>query len=659
MPPIKKRRPNIIINFPNKIYDSFNIAKLLNSTIVQNAWPSEQRYKNFSNPIIYYKYNKPLSSKIFNYRQTIEDLNVGQWYAKKQDATRNNQYLCDCASSIYKDEYHKHIITGDLTIIENLELRNIFYKGPKFRFDAFVSIENIVASVNKDLKNYIEKLNKMYKWDISKFTNWRCCILTQITKQLNKFKQLKKYGNSNNNSKGLSKTANNYLKVLQDKYVITSVDKATQNIAIICKHFYIEQCAKELQLDTNNKNKIYKLIGRNQPLIESKLLNDLKTFNIDPIPNYTLPYIHILPKFHKNPIGFRVIIASSRAITKSVSMLLTKILKLMQNKVERRSSYKTKYYGYNPCWIISNNKPILDGITHINKKHCANSVHTFDFTTLYTTLEHKLIHTSFEDLCTTLFKNNKKQCVIKISGNRAYWHKGIANKSTIDHNQVIKYIDWLISNTYFKFGNLILKQEIGIPMGTDCAPFLANLFLYYFEEKFVNNCIKNKEFEKCKNLKFVYRYIDDLTVLNDNNFFLDNFKHIYPDCLDLKLINTSDNTRADVLDIHIEMKNNIFYTSLFDKRKTFPFKCLQFPHRSSCLSSSLFKNVIQCEALRYNSICCMNCNLTNNLSNLRITLLERGYSNEELLNAFHKAFFKNVLLSKRFNNKVIDFIKEI
>ena len=412
-------------------------------------------------------------------------------------------------------------------------------------------------------------------------------------------------------------------------------------------------------MDINKQNKIYKIINKKQDYIETKIINSLKQLKIEPIPNYSFPYIHILPKFHKTPIGFRVIIASSTAITKSTSSMLTKILKLLQNKAECNAKYKTKFNGYNPFWIISNNKPILNCIKSINKQKKANNITTFDFTTLYTTLDLNLIRDAFKHLCEELFKYKKKDSLIKVSKYKAYWYTGEPDSTSMDKEYVINCIDWLISNTYFKFGNLLLKQEIGIPMGTDCAPFLANLFLYYFEEKFIKNCIQNKEFEKCKKLKSVFRYIDDLTVLNDDGFFLTNFNKIYPPCLDLKLINTTSNQCADVLDIHIEIKNKNFYTSLFDKRKNFPFKCMQFPHKSSCLSLSLFRNIVMCETVRYDSICYTNQNLSNNISCLTQILTSRGYSIEEIFFAYRKCFFKTTTLYNRFDRKVNNFINSI
>ena len=42
-------------------------------------------------------------------------------------------------------------------------------------------------------------------------------------------------------------------------------------------------------------------------------------------------------------------------------------------------------------------------------------------------------------------------------------------------------LEFLIDNIYIKVGKEIFRQQVGIPMGTDCAPFLANLFLFFYD----------------------------------------------------------------------------------------------------------------------------------------------------------------------------------
>ena len=44
-------------------------------------------------------------------------------------------------------------------------------------------------------------------------------------------------------------------------------------------------------------------------------------------------------------------------------------------------------------------------------------------------------------------------------------------------------IDYLVNNISVQVGNKVFRQCIGIPMGTDCSPLLANLYLFSFEYK--------------------------------------------------------------------------------------------------------------------------------------------------------------------------------
>jgi hypothetical protein len=43
------------------------------------------------------------------------------------------------------------------------------------------------------------------------------------------------------------------------------------------------------------------------------------------------------------------------------------------------------------------------------------------------------------------------------------------------------------------FGGRIFQQQVGIPMGTNCAPLLADLFLYLYEADFIQGLLKKNE----------------------------------------------------------------------------------------------------------------------------------------------------------------------
>ena len=57
-------------------------------------------------------------------------------------------------------------------------------------------------------------------------------------------------------------------------------------------------------------------------------------------------------------------------------------------------------------------------------------------------------------------------------------------------------VEYLIDNIYVCIGNRVFRQLIGIPIGTDCAPLLGNLYPFYFEHKSMKNLMKGNL--KCK-----------------------------------------------------------------------------------------------------------------------------------------------------------------
>ena len=61
----------------------------------------------------------------------------------------------------------------------------------------------------------------------------------------------------------------------------------------------------------------------------------------------------------------------------------------------------------------------------------------------------------------------------------AYWTMCSKDNKSIDKKGLIGMLEYLIDNIYVSVGNRTYRQCIGIPMGTDCAPLLANLFFNY------------------------------------------------------------------------------------------------------------------------------------------------------------------------------------
>jgi hypothetical protein len=55
-------------------------------------------------------------------------------------------------------------------------------------------------------------------------------------------------------------------------------------------------------------------------------------------------------------------------------------------------------------------------------------------------------------------------------------------------------------------------------MGTNCAPLLADLFLYSYESEFLQKLEKDKKIHEASAFSFTYRYIDDVLSINNSRF---------------------------------------------------------------------------------------------------------------------------------------------
>ena len=85
-------------------------------------------------------------------------------------------------------------------------------------------------------------------------------------------------------------------------------------------------------------------------------------------------------------------------------------------------------------------------------------------------------------------------------------------------------------------------------MGTNCAPLVADLFLYCYERDFIDSL--NHDIEAFNSTS---RYLDDLLNI-DNPYFEGTVNQIYPSELQLNKANISD-TEAPFLDLHLSVAN--------------------------------------------------------------------------------------------------------
>ena len=350
-----------------------------------------------------------------------------------------------------------------------------------------------------------------------------------------------------------------YLKDLHNRYVIVPIDKAANNISIICKRFYVLRLLKEVGA-----------IGNVDPTYEISNINPVDLINEDVMlceryglkieeGQKTLPIMYWTPKMHYTPSRARFIVSSAKCSTKPISRLVSNAFKLIFNQIQNFHAASKFYKNYNRFWVINNSKPLIERLDVINTRKKAKDISTFDFSTLYTKLPHRDLIKVLNSHIEFAFDGGTGK-YLGYSDSRVFWKKKAKRKATISRFQLMALVRHLITRTYFVVGNLIIRQSIGIPMGIDPAPFWANLYLYFYEHKFVTDLMAS---DKRRARKFINacRFIDDECNLNDHGEFSRSYQEIYPSELQLKCEHQGTHATFLELDIRI-VDDNIFDYSL-------------------------------------------------------------------------------------------------
>ena len=104
-------------------------------------------------------------------------------------------------------------------------------------------------------------------------------------------------------------------------------------------------------------------------------------------------------------------------------------------------------------------------------------------------------------------------------------------------------LTFLLDNILIGFCTKVYRQVVWIPMGTNCAPLVADLFLFCYERDFMMQLSDDEQADIIDAFNTTSRYLDD--ILNINNVYFDTMVcQIYPSELQLNKANTSDTEAA-------------------------------------------------------------------------------------------------------------------
>ena len=182
-------------------------------------------------------------------------------------------------------------------------------------------------------------------------------------------------------------------------------------------------------------------------------------------------------------------------------------------------------------------------------------------------------------ICSQDFSSKKKK-YISISKRRATLTER-KNKSGTNFScqEFIKCINHLIDNCFIKYDNQIFQQTVGIPMGSNCASHLANIFLFIYESALVNKVFEESNIDNIHQLGTAFRYQDDLIIFQQYYNAAYNIVNSYPQEMIIKNTNVNINT-VNYLDLTICIVDNRYHYKSYDKRKEFNFQIIRYPNLS-------------------------------------------------------------------------------
>ena len=226
--PVKGTESNeyMVVDYVNNLLDNLSLAKIMKGNNVKRLFPVNS--DGLSIPCISYRYSKCIRSTVCNYQS-----------ASKCDY-RNVECACGNYDNRYVDPNHGHVFTGDLSIVENQQLQSLLSKGLNFRETKKPDKNVACNSIKLSLNRYIDLLSNRLGKSADLFSPWKNEIVKEVKRKLDKM-DMYKFNAVLKHKKNID-----CLSKLQEDFIFVSVDKASNNVAVICKHYYAKVLHDEM-----------------------------------------------------------------------------------------------------------------------------------------------------------------------------------------------------------------------------------------------------------------------------------------------------------------------------------------------------------------------------------------------------------------------------
>ena len=184
-------------------------------------------------------------------------------------------------------------------------------------------------------------------------------------------------------------------------------------------------------------------------------------------------------------------------------------------------------------------------------------------------------------------------------------------------------------------------------MGANCAPVVADLFLFCYERDFMLSLSEDNQSGVIEAFNSTSGYLDDLLNI-DNNFFDSMVNRIYPSELQLNKANMSE-AKASFLDLHLSISDGFVKTKIYDKQDDFDFDIVNFPFLDGDVPGSASYGVYISQLIRFARVSSHVDDFNTRNKVLTAKLLRQGYRYHKLRKAFSKFYRRHFDIVSKYN----------
>lgn len=453
-------------------------------------------------------------------------------------------------------------------------------------------------------------------------------------------------------------------KLLEDvhkDFVLAPCDKNPQHTAVWCRKHYssvlattISESFEPVPSRTSPQDVIIKHLG-----LAKKL--GFRAYS-------TLPYVYAMPKIHKletHRSPYRAIVGKSLRnkvdppadqpagtpwpaakpdcnslsdLRRHVAAALNSVIDVL---VRKDVGKKIKR-----CWITRGDQEFIDSTARVPHP---SRLSTADFTTMYTQLKHdELIDAVIRAIdeasliVADYFKmgSRHRDLTLRIDKTGCWSDRG-----GLSMEELKQAVRECVNNAYVLVNGKLFRQTVGIGMGHEESPPLANLYLYARECAYVDRKIEELGEEEVERrflgFRFHRRFIDDLfaPISADDLPTEDDYG--------LKLKITGDGSEAVFLGILVKIQEDRLTYRARDKQHGFDFKITRFPSWDSCVPVSCKRGTVIAMLSRTLSLTTLTTNFVDEGRFLLRMFAERGYPFTFVKEGVRRFLAKNILVPHR------------